>query len=182
MHVDYSVHALPAILLKSEPTFSASAIINGQPTQTAARRELEGISRDIYIYITATMVTHCTYIFPLNAFRVINRVKISVSTPSVKKRLVSSKQKALRPRVKVHAVQRPLGEIKHNYFHIFAVRALKSSIVKKFRLRPMVGLCKYGHIIIIIIVLIITSNIKRNNDNYYGIPRAPRAKSAYFKC
>ena len=51
MHVDYSVHALPAILLKSEPTFSASAIINGQPTQTAARRELEGISRDIYNYI-----------------------------------------------------------------------------------------------------------------------------------
>ena len=80
------------------------------------------------------------------------------------------------------AVQRPLGEIKHNYFHIFAVGALKSSIVKKFRLQPVAGLCKYGHIIIIIIVLIITSNIKRNNDNYYGIPRAPRAKSAYFKC
>ena len=47
MHVDYSVHALPAILLKSEPTFSASAIINGQPTQAAARRELDGISRNI---------------------------------------------------------------------------------------------------------------------------------------
>ena len=31
MRVDYSVHALPAILLKSEATFSASAIINGQP-------------------------------------------------------------------------------------------------------------------------------------------------------
>ena len=44
----------------------------------------------------------------------------------------------------------------------------------------MAGLCKYGHIIIIIIVLIIASNIKRNNDNYYGIPRAPRAKSAYI--
>ena len=30
VRVEYSVHALPAIVLKSEATFSASAIINGQ--------------------------------------------------------------------------------------------------------------------------------------------------------
>ena len=59
-------------------------------------------------YITATMVTHCSiiydciYKFSVNAFRVIKRVTISVSTLSVKKILVSSKQKALQRRVNVH--------------------------------------------------------------------------------
>ena len=45
--VDYSVHALPAILLKQGVTFSASAIINGQPHQQL-RAESKKVFRGIY--------------------------------------------------------------------------------------------------------------------------------------
>ena len=87
----------------------------------------------------ATMVTHCTYNFSVNAFHIINHVTISVSTPCVKKCLVSRKQKALRPRVNVHTQYMTIPSPWRNktYFHIFAIRALKSFVVKNITIQEL---------------------------------------------
>ena len=63
-----------ASLFKAKAALSASAIANGQILRL----------RFCWEY-TAAMTTHCTYKFPVNAFRVLNRVTFSTRDLTVKK-------------------------------------------------------------------------------------------------